>query len=204
VRYSLPLSSCCEGPHPCHVTCRPPPLSSGVGGNPSPRAEGPAGWSTAVTQHHPPSQTTSPSRGVAGRSRQTGTQLVRHYPHLPASPSAGLDGRLVRDVETQQQPFTLPAGPSHAIAAPSWASVVREGEQFRDPPPPPHSAPLAAITREDSLALYERYIKSGLKACFSVRHASGLQEISLICTISPTLSNSSVLPSRRKIAGKSL
>jgi hypothetical protein len=173
-----------------------PPLSSGGGGNPSPCAEGPAGWSTAVKQHHPPSQTASPSRGVAGRSRQAGTQLARHHAHLPASPSAGLDDRLYGDVETQQEPLTLPASPSHSFAVPSWASIVRDGGRFRDPQPPLHSAPPAAITREDFLTLYERCIESGLKARFSVCLTSGLQGVSLICSISPTLSNNSALPSK--------
>jgi hypothetical protein len=182
------------------VPAAPPPLSGGGGGNPSPREEGPAGWSTAVTQHRPPppSQTASPSCGVAGRSRQAGTQLARHHTHLPTSPSAGLDGRLVWDVETQQQPLTPPACPSHSFAGFSWASIVREGEQLRDPLPPLHSTLSATITREDFLTLYERCTKSGLKARFSVRHASGLQEVSLMCTISPSLSNNPALPSQRR------
>jgi hypothetical protein len=157
VRTSLPLSSSREGAPPSHVTCHPPP---------SPRAEGPAGRSTAAhTQHPSPRQTTSPSCGD-GRHRQAGTLLASH-----ASPSEWVDGVV-------------------SCAGPTWASVVQNGAQPRPSPPIlppiPLSTPTATVTRDEFLALYERCVASGLKARFTVRYVAGVQEASLTCSLSAT------------------
>jgi hypothetical protein len=154
----------------------PSPLSSGGGGNPSPRVEGLAGRSTgsAAIQHHPPLKDRLHLPWGSRQSGQAGAQLAHHHPDLNAYPSAKLDGRLDRDVETQQQRLTPPASSSHSFAAPSWASLVRGGERLRDPQPQLLSTSSAAVSREDLLSLYERCIESGLKAHFTIRHATGL------------------------------
>jgi hypothetical protein len=147
---------------------------------PSPRAEGPAGRSTAaLTQHPSPRQTASPSCGD-GRYRQAGTLLASH-----ASPSEGVDGML-------------------SCAGPPWASVVRDGAQPRSSPPIsppiPLSTPTAAVTRDELLALYERCVASGLKARFAVRYVAGVQEASLTCSLSPPISatNAPTIKRRRR------
>jgi hypothetical protein len=136
--------------------------------SPSPRAEGPAGRSTAAhTQHPSPRQTASPSCGD-GRYRQAGTLLASH-----ASPSDGVDGVV-------------------SCAGPTWASIVRDGAQPRPSPPisPPisPSTPTATVTRDEFFALYERCVASGLKARFAVRYIAGMQEASLTCSLLPPIS----------------
>ncbi len=152
-----------------------PHHSCGGGGNPSPQVEGAAGWSLGSAQPSPPCLPASPSPGVEGRYRQAGTMLTRPSPHLPASPSAGAVGRLARGGETQQQLSTPTAEPQLSCAAPSWASVVRDGVHARRPPQPsqlPTALASETVSKDDFVALYERCMHARLKAprCFTLRH----------------------------------
>jgi hypothetical protein len=164
-----------------------PPLPSGGGGKPlhAPRGrqEGQPVQPTHSSSPPPPNQIASPSPGVVGRSRQARTELVHQLPYLSASPSAGLDGRLARELLTHHR--TSPADSLCSYPAPTWSSIVRERKRARNSLLPPPATPLAALSREDFFALYERCIKGCLKARFTVHHAAGIQEVSLTCSITP-------------------
>jgi hypothetical protein len=86
---------------------------------------------------------------------------VPQLPHLPASPTPGVDSKVVRLGETPQQltqhPI-LPANSPNSNVAPSWASVVRDGGV----------ASLAltaapAATTAEFFALYEGCVSDGLE-----------------------------------------
>jgi hypothetical protein len=102
---------------------------------------------------------------------------LRPLPHLPASPFTGVDGRLRRGGDTQQQYATLPAGsdPSLSSAAPSWARVVRDGASATSQPP--------LSLREDFFRLYELCVANGFSAHVAIRSAAGTQEITLSCQL---------------------
>jgi hypothetical protein len=97
--------------HPCYLP--PPPTQMGQDGQ----------WDQHAKP--PPHQCLPPSRGrwryQAGRGHTIAT-----LPYLPDSPFTGVDDRLRRGRDRQQQYTTLPAGsdPSLSSAAPSWARVV--------------------------------------------------------------------------------
>jgi hypothetical protein len=116
----------------------------------------------------------SPPRGVDGATGKPGVGQERVSPRLPSSPSlAGVAGRAVRRVETRPT-SSLPARDPLSRAAPSWASVVRDGGIARLPP---------SVTRSDFLALYERCVEARLQARISIRHQAGSQDITISCRI---------------------
>jgi hypothetical protein len=121
----------------------------------------------------------SPPRGVDGATGKSGVDQERVSPRLPSSPSlAGVAGRAVRRVENRPT-SSLPARDPLSRAAPSWASVVRDGGVARLPP---------SVNRSDFLALYERCVDAKLQARISIRHQAGSQDITISCRIisSPT------------------
>jgi hypothetical protein len=116
----------------------------------------------------------SPPRGVDGTPRKPGVGQERVSPRLPTSPSfAGFAGRAVRRVENCPTSL-LPARDPFSCAARSWASVVRDGVVARLPP---------SVNRSDFLALYERCVHAGLRACISIWHQAGSQDITISCRI---------------------
>ncbi len=177
VRTSLPLALWLRGASP--TTMLPAPC---------PRADGAAGRSTDSARHPTPRLSASPSLGVDGMPRQAGNTLVHPSPLLLASPFTGVDGRLCREGGIQQQSFPLPANPTLSTAAPSWASVVRDGTS---------SGSLPALQREEFFRLYERCVASGLRARVEIRNGSGFQEVTLSCCLQ-TSSNANVAPRARR------
>jgi hypothetical protein len=127
---------------------------------PCPRADGAPGRSTDSARHPTPRLSASPSLGVDGMPGQAGNTLVHPSPLLLASPFTGVDGRLCREGGIQQQSFPLPANPTLSTAAPSWASVVRDGTSSGSPP---------ALQREEFFRLYERCVASGLRARVEIK-----------------------------------
>lgn len=119
---------------------------------------------------------------------------MRPLPHLPASPFTGVDGRLRRGGNTQQQYATLPAGsdPSLSSAAPSWARVVRDGASATSLPP--------LSPREDFFRLYELCVANGFSARVAIRSAAGTQEITLSCRLRApaTILTAQAAPRRRR------
>jgi hypothetical protein len=87
-------------------------------------------------------------------------------PHHAASLPHGVDGRLARGSEYLQQHhhLSLPTDLLFSCAAPFWASVVRDGVRPRNTQQATHSTSMAAVSRDDFFALYERCIESRLKA----------------------------------------
>jgi hypothetical protein len=78
----------------------------------------------------------------------------------------------------RQQYTTLPAGPdpSFSSAAPSWASIVRDGVSATSP----LLLPQAALSpKEDLFRLYELFIANGLTPRVAICSATGTLEITL-------------------------
>jgi hypothetical protein len=169
-----------------------PPSSSGGGGLPSPRAEGADQSARRTSQQHtpPPRHHASPPSEGDGRCRQGGSTATRPPPHHAASPSTRVDGRLAGGAADLHHHLhlSLPAYPSFSCAAPSWASVVRDGARPRNPPQATLSASPAIVSRDDFITLYERCVESGIRARFAVRYTAGRQEVSLSASLSPPLS----------------
>jgi hypothetical protein len=148
---------------------------------PSSHVDG-TGRSTGPARQTTPCPNASPPPGVDGVTRQAGATLLRPLPHLPASPFTGVDGRLRRGGDRQQQYTTLPAGsdPSLSSAAPSWARVVRDGASATSQPPLPQAA---LSLREDFFHLYELCVANGFSARVAIRSAAGTQEMMLSCRL---------------------
>ncbi len=66
--------------------------------------------------------------------------------------------------------------------SPSWADVVRSGTSLSPSSPATTAATTTAATA-DFLALYERCVSNGLKACINISNNTGHQEISLTCQV---------------------
>jgi hypothetical protein len=92
-----------------------------------------------------------PSGGRGCLSPPAYTQLPS--PRITASPSLGVDGRSQQECRTQQQVPTLPASPRLSCAAPSWASIDRDGARLRTSPLSTQTSDV--VTRGDFVALYE-------------------------------------------------
>jgi hypothetical protein len=88
----------------------------------------------------------------------------------PTSPATGVAGRACRLAGTH----TLPG--SHPIPkpVPSWASVVGDGVR----------ANLTAVSRQDFLAVYERFADSNLRTRLILRHQASSHEITVSCLLS--------------------
>jgi hypothetical protein len=145
--------------------------------------KGAAGWSIGSAQPSPPRLPASPYPGVEGRYRQAGTTLMRPSPHLPP-PQKQLAGWLGGGGPDQQQLSTPTAEPQLSWAAPSWASVVRDGVHSRRPPQPsqlPTAPASETVSKEDFIALYKRCVHAVLKARVALRYAAGRHEVSLTC-----------------------
>jgi hypothetical protein len=165
---------------------------------PSPHVDG-TGRSTGPARQTTPCPNASPPPGVDGVNRQAGATLLRPLPHLPASSFTGVDGRLRRGGDKQQQYTTLPAGsdPSLSSTAPSWARVVRDGASATSQPPLPQAA---LSPREDFFRLYELCVANGFSARVAIRSAAGTQEITLSCRLRApaTILIAQVAPRRRR------
>ncbi len=85
--------------------------------------------------------------GAAGQSKGSAPTTRHPSPRLPAYPFTGVDGRLCREGGTQQQSIPQPADPTLSTAAPSWASVIRDGTSSGSSPTSP---------REEFFRLYKR------------------------------------------------
>ncbi len=111
----------------------------------------------------------------------------------PASPTPGVDGRVVRLGKTPQQLTQHPALPAtspNSNAAPSWASIVRDGGVTSLPP-----AATSATTTAEFFALYERCVSDGLRVRVAINHRHGYQEVTLSCRLPETS-----MPARSTIA----
>ncbi len=121
------------------------------------------------------------------RSSMSGKPTPRH----PASPTYRVEGGSAGLAGCQT---TLPPGPPASHAYPSWAGVVRgterASEEQRACPPP-------SVTTADFTALFDRCMARGLKAHVTISHTSGLQLVTLSCSL-PASNHIAAAPAKKR------
>jgi hypothetical protein len=138
--------------------------------------------------------TATPLSGVGGRSRAAG-RSPRLAPRHPAS-HYGVVGEPAGQA-TRQSSNPSPLHPtSLASPPPTWASVVRGvaasvGE-------PACSRPSPSVSAADFSRLYERCMKSSLKARVAFHHAAGRQTVTVTCTLPASTTSAATAGKRRR------
>jgi hypothetical protein len=116
-------------------------------------------------------------------------------PRHSASPSSGVvgepAGQAKRQVANRSPPHTT------SLASPTWASVVRGGVAS-NVGVPACPRPLPSVSAADFSALYERCMKSGLKARVSFHHAAGQQTATITCVLSASATSAATAGKRRR------
>jgi hypothetical protein len=168
-----------------HCTHRRPASPSRVEGVPT---------GSATDYLHQPSTCPlpPPTQGLmAGQPGQVGPAqqcqlLTRHT----ASPSTGIEGRSAGVEERQQQPShhaaSIASPPCLGPRLPASSCSGADGGSIR-----------TASPAADFLALYDRCMANGLKACLTFNHQAAHQEIVISCCLPPTSSTTNTDCRRR-------
>jgi hypothetical protein len=145
----------------------------------------------------PPSRGGGGSKGEIQQARRSSTSTPAHFssppPSLHASPSPGVDGSRP-GVQQEISPRTPPPPPPQGLQAgrAGWRGHITFLAAVLSPtlhPPGPVSSEMArantkpAVSRQDSLALYELCIDSGLWTRIVFRHQDGSHEVSISCRL---------------------